>query len=67
MTRTLDVLNHLIEITELRLLNRLDHLQNLAVHEASIIEAMRVIVIVESALCRLIDERDLLAASEPTV
>lgn len=63
----LDVLDHFIEMTTTRLVHWIDHLQELVAHGACIIEAMRVIVIVESALSRLIDERDLLSPSELSV
>ncbi|MBO1023015.1 hypothetical protein IPV08_23960 [Methylobacterium sp. SD274] len=64
--QTLAVLDRLIETTTARLVHWIDRLQNLAVRGACTIEAMRVIVIVESALSRLIEERDLLSPSEPT-
>lgn len=60
----LDVLNHLIEMTEARLVDWIDHLHDPVVYEESITEAMRVLEVFQQALGRLTDERDLLLPSE---
>lgn len=65
--QTLDLLNRLIEMTTVRLVHWIDRLQDLVARGDCTIEAMRVIVIVESALSRLIEERRLLAPAEPSV
>ncbi|WP_424753343.1 hypothetical protein [Methylobacterium sp.] len=65
--QALDVLNHLIEMTEARLVDRIDHLHDPVVYEESITDAMRVLVVIEDALGRLIEERDLLSPSEALV
>ncbi|MHC2087427.1 hypothetical protein [Methylobacterium sp. CM6244] len=64
--QTLDVLDRLIEMTTARLVHWIDRLQNLVAHGTCTIEAMRVIMIMQSALSRLLNERDLLSPSEPT-
>ncbi|MHC2017783.1 hypothetical protein [Methylobacterium sp. CM6247] len=60
----LDVMNRLIEMTEARLVDWIDPLHDPVVYEESISEAVRVVVAIEYALGRLIEERDLLAPSE---
>jgi hypothetical protein len=63
-TQTLDVMDQLIEITTAQFVHWIDRLHDLAAQESCIIEPMRVIMIIESALSSLIEERDLLALSE---
>jgi hypothetical protein len=63
----LDVLNHLIEMTEARLVDWIDHLNDPVVLEESITEAVRVVMVIDDAFGRLIEERDLLAPSELSV
>lgn len=65
--RALDVLNHLIKMTEARLVDRIDRLNDPAVYEESITEAVRVLVVYQQALGRLTDERDLLSPLEALV
>lgn len=60
----LDVLDHFIETTTAQLVHWIDRLHDLVVDKGCTLEAMRIIVIVERALSRLIDERDLLSPSE---
>ena len=54
-------------MTEARLVDRIDHLHDPVVYEESITDAMRVLVVIEDALGRLIEERDLLSPSEALV